>query len=149
LAGWFGILSRVVVGALSDRVPDPLVHLRVSALLLVVLSVSMIFLAFGRGAFLLVGATLMALGLGLAWPGLLLFAALATHQSFASTAAGQMQFGQHSGAVLGPLCFGFVVSHNSFSAAWLTSAVTLMSASFLLYLSARALRRDAPSAVLP
>ena len=140
LAGWFGILSRVVVGALSDRVPDPLMHLRASALLLVVLSVSMIFLAFGRGAFLLIGATLMALGLGLAWPGLLLFAALATHQSFAATAAGHMQFGQHSGAVLGPLCFGLIVAHYSFSSAWLASSVTLLCASLLLFLAARALK---------
>lgn len=143
LAGWFGIMSRVAVGALSDRVPDPLVHLRASALLLVVLALSMAFLAVGRGVFLLVGATLTAFGLGLAWPGLLLFAALATHQRLASRAAGQMQFGQHSGAVIGPLCFGLVVAQQSFAVAWFATAAVVTAAAVLLLAVARILGRQA------
>jgi len=127
VAGWFGIVSRVLVGGLSDRVPNPLVHLRASATFLVILAVSMVCLAVGHGAFLLVGATLMAFGLGLAWPGLLLFAAMATHSGQGSRAAGAMQFGQHSGAVIGPLYFGLLVAHQSFSLAWLVTAASVSS----------------------
>jgi MFS family permease len=140
VAGWFGIGSRVLVGGLSDRVPDPLTHLRASACFLGILAISMVCLAVGHGPFLLIGATLMAFGLGLAWPGLLLFAALATHRNHASRAAGSMQFGQHSGAVLGPLYFGFLVAHRSFSTAWVVTAVCCLVSASLLLLVARALR---------
>lgn len=140
LAGWFGIVSRVLVGAISDRIPNPLVHLRLSAALQVVLAASMVMLALGHGASLLVGATLTAFGIGLAWPGLLMFATLATHQSLAASAAGKMQFGQHSGAVFGPLSFGFIAAHYSFSTAWMIAATALIAACILITFIARSLR---------
>jgi MFS family permease len=132
LAGWLGIVSRVAVGALSDHVPDPLTHLRASAGFLLVLAASMAFLAVGHGAFLLVGATLMAFSLGLSWPGLFVFATLATHRSRAARAASNVQFGQHSGAVIGPAIFGLIVARHSFAIAWTTTAVVVGLAAILM-----------------
>jgi len=143
VSSWLGITSRVCVGVLSDRFPDPLVHLRSAALLLVTGALGMAGLAFGSGDVLLVGATVLSFGLGWSWPGLLHFAALASHPGATARAAGYVQTGTFLGAVLGPLCFGLTASHASFAWAWSGSAVAVVVGAVLLLCSVTGLSRSA------
>jgi hypothetical protein len=53
-AGWLGILSRIVVGALADSVPRPLLHLRLSSALLAVTGVCMVGLVYDIAPILII-----------------------------------------------------------------------------------------------
>ena len=53
-----------------------------------------------------------------------------------------MQTGTFMGALLGPLCFGLVAEHSSFTVAWsVTASTAFLGAGFLLA-SVRQLDRD-------
>jgi MFS family permease len=142
IAGWLGVVMRLAVGAVSDKIADPLVQLRVSAGCLVILGASATALAVADDARAMAAATVLACGLGFAWPGLWMYAALQTHAAHAARVAGQLALGQHSGAVVGPLAFGFVLTHQSFATAWACAAVVGVTAAVMLLLSARLLRGD-------
>ncbi|RHW23796.1 MFS transporter [Nocardioides immobilis] len=133
VGGWVGIVSRVAVGVLSDVWPEPLCHLRATSAMLVAGSLSMVVLGAGGPFGLLLSATLVAFGLGWSWPGLLHHAALATHAHNAAVATSYMQTGTFLGALIGPLCFGFVAQQVSFPAAWFISATSaLLGAAFMM-----------------
>ena len=139
VSGWVGIVSRVGVGALSDRVPNPLVQLRCAIACLTALAASMLLVAHAHGTLLLVIGSVTMFSLGLSWPGPLLFAALLTHQRWPARAAGSMQSGQHFGAVLGPALFGLTVAHGSYARAWEGAAAVVLIAAGALALALRSL----------
>jgi MFS family permease len=133
VAGWVAIGARVVAGAVSDRLPEPMASLRAVAWMLLAGCTGMVGLAFGGSDVVLVGATLVAFGLGWAWPGLLHLAVLRACPESPGLATGYMQTGTFMGALLGPLGFGLVAAQFSFRWAWgLAAAAVLLAAGLLV-----------------
>lgn len=142
LGGWLGFVSRVAVGGLSDRWPTPLQHLRAVAVMTVVAAASLAVLAVGGSEVLLVTATVTVFTVGWAWPGLIHYAVIATHPESPAAATSYMQTGTFLGAVLGPLGFGLLAQHISFTAAWGSSSALLLAAAGFLALGVRSLKRS-------
>jgi MFS family permease len=132
ISGWLGIVSRVLVGVLADRVPRPLFHLKTTVALLMLASTSLAGLAFGRGELVLVSSSFMAFGLGWAWPGLVHYATMATHLDDVARAATHIQTGTFVGAVVGPLGFGLIVSQLSFAWAWASASLAVLTGAALV-----------------
>ena len=147
IGGWLGIAARILVGAFSDRLPDPLLHLRATAVMLTAGCAGMVGLAVGGTHVVLVAATFVAFGLGWSWPGLLQHAAITTHPENPAAATGFMQTGTFLGALLGPLVFGIVAQQSSFSLAWIIAAASTAAGVAFLLASVRQLRRQSASTV--
>ena len=69
-------------------------------------------------------AAVVAFGAGWGWPGLFTFVIAKENPYAPAAATGVTQAGIFSGAVVGPLAFGFMVTSWSYTAAWLVAAVT-------------------------
>jgi MFS family permease len=139
VAGWVAIGARIVAGAVSDRSPEPIASLRAVAWMLLAGFVGMVGLAFGGSDVVLVGATLVAFGLGWAWPGLLHHAVLRAYPESPGLATGYMQTGTFMGALLGPLGFGLMAAQFSFRWAWSFAAGAVLLAAGLLVAGVRQL----------
>jgi MFS family permease len=142
LSSCLGLVSRVVVGGLSDRWPDPFSHLWAVVGMLTVSVASTVFLAFGGVEFMLIAAMIAAFTIGWAWPGLIHYAVIATHANSPALATSYMQSGTFAGAVLGPLGFGLLADYVSFTAAWIAAGLTVLVAVLFLTAGVRSLRRN-------
>jgi MFS family permease len=124
------VLVRVVSGVLADRRRGR--NLPVVSAYLVSGAVGMAVLSFDHVPALLVG-TLVAFGIGWAWPGLLLFAVVRVGRDSPAAASGTIQAGAFVGGAFGPALFGILVSATSFETAWrVVAALMLLSASLLV-----------------
>lgn len=137
-----GVISRVLVGTLSDRWPQPIRHLNAVAIMLSIAGVSMGILGLGRTEPVLFGATLVFFALGWSWPGLVHYAVLVTHSASPALATTYMQMGTFLGSVLGPLAFGLIADYGSFVTAWLVAAVSVSSSAAFLSWGTRRLAVD-------
>lgn len=143
-----GVVSRVLVGALSDRWPRPIKHLNAVAIMLSVAGVCMGALGMGRSEPVLLIATLIFFALGWSWPGLVHYAVLVTHSESPALATTYMQMGTFMGSVLGPLGFGLIADYGSFTTAWMIAAISvLFSAAFLSWGSKRLSRDIGPTQI--
>jgi predicted MFS family arabinose efflux permease len=95
----------------------------------------------GQTASLVAGA-LVALGIGWAWPGLLLFAVVRIGRDTPAAAAGWLQAGAFAGGATGPVLFGGAVASHGYRFAWLAAAVVLVVAAVLLVFARGMFRRD-------
>ncbi len=141
VGGWLGIVSRIIVGIVSDRLWGALTHLQLAAGLLFVGAIGTAGLAVGHGSVVLVTSAILAFSLGWAWPGLLHHAALSTHAERPGQATGYMQTGTYLGAVIGPVSFGFLAEEVSFGWAWALSSVVVFAAALALLASVGELHR--------
>lgn len=136
-----GISSRIGVGWLADRLGRA--HLPIIATMLAIGAAGYLVLAAGAVHPALVFAgTLLAFGAGWGWPGLLMFAVVRLNPDSPGNASGILSAGTASGAVLGPMSFGLVVTAASFTAAWLMSAGLAALAAVLVLLSRTVVRRE-------
>ncbi|WP_308252180.1 MFS transporter [Pseudonocardia sp. KRD291] len=78
------------------------------------------------GAPALVVGTILAFGLGWAWPGLLQFAVVRLNPSAPAAATSIVQVGVYAGGFGGPIVFGTLAAHVSFPVAWTVSAVVML-----------------------
>jgi MFS family permease len=133
IGGWLVIGGRIVAGLASDRIPRPLAHIRTVAWMLLTCGAGMTVLAWEGSYASIVAATLVAMGLGWSWPGLLHHAVITTYPVGRARAASMMQTGTYLVSVIGPLGFGLTADLASFPAAWASSsALAMVSALFLL-----------------
>jgi MFS family permease len=102
-------------------------------------------LAVGGADSFLLGATLVAFGLGWSWPGLLHHAALKAYPESPALATGYMQTGTFLGALVGPLTFGLVVEHASYRWAWSMAAAAVLLAAGLVLAVVGQLGRTLPT----
>jgi MFS family permease len=124
------VLVRVLSGALADRRNGR--NLPVVSAYLVVGAVGMVVLSYDHVPSVLVG-TLVAFGIGWAWPGLLLFAVVRVGRDSPAAASGAIQAGAFAGGACGPALFGLLVTVTSYETAWrAVAAVTLLSALLLV-----------------
>lgn len=130
-----GLASRLVAGAVADRVRPDL--LRMVAAMLGLGSVGFGLLALGHPLTFLVGL-LLGFGAGWAWPGVFNYAVAARFEDRVATATSVTQTGVYLGAAAGPLAFGLLVEHWGASIAWLTGcAVMVLATATLLVVRAR------------
>jgi predicted MFS family arabinose efflux permease len=138
-ASALSVLVRVLSGALADRRHGR--NLPVVSAYLVAGAVGMVVLSFDHVPALLVG-TVVAFGIGWAWPGLLLFAVVRVGRDSPAAATGAIQAGAFAGGACGPALFGLLVAATSFETSWrVSAAVTLLSA-LLLVVARRMFVRD-------
>ena len=102
------------------------------------------------GAPALIIGTVLAFGLGWAWPGLLQFAVVRLNPSAPAAATSIVQVGVYAGGFGGPIVFGWLATHASFPAAWSVAAVAMVVSAALMVLGRRMLlahaaRRPAPA----
>jgi predicted MFS family arabinose efflux permease len=98
-------------------------------------------MSLGQPAALVAGA-LVALGIGWAWPGLLLFAVVRIGRDTPAAAAGWLQAGAFAGGATGPVLFGGAVAVYGYRLSWLGAALMLVVAATLLVLARGMFRRD-------
>ncbi len=133
-----GISVRLLAGLRADRRGGG--HLRVVAVMLALGSVAFALFATGRPG-VIVAAVPLAFGAGWAWPGLFNLAVVLANPGSPAAATGITQTGTYLGAVAGPLAFGFLAEHVSFTAAWLVAAAAAAGASAAIWTGRAMLRR--------
>jgi MFS family permease len=137
IGGWLVIGGRIAAGVVSDRVPRPFAHVRAVAWMLLACGAGMAVLAWAGSDAAVVVATLVAMGFGWSWPGLLHHAVISTHPDSPTRATSLMQTGTYLGSVAGPLAFGLAADRWSFSVAWTGSAVMAGGAALSLIAGVR------------
>lgn len=137
------IITRVVSGAVSDRLSTG--HLRLCAGLLVVGSIGIAMLATGRPAWMAAGALV---GLAGTWGfgGVFWFALVRAYPDAPGQASGAIAPGVLGGSTAGPVVFGFIADSAGFAVAWtFIGVVALVAAGAALVCSRKLARRQASS----
>ena len=81
--------------------------------------------------------TLIAIGAGWGWNGLLTLAVVSTYPQAPARASGYIVLGAGVGGVLGPILFGFTAQRIGYGPAWLAAGVCFFAAAALLFVLAR------------
>jgi predicted MFS family arabinose efflux permease len=130
------IASRLLIGFLADRWVRGHEVIMITILLLGALAlVGLAGTAQNPG--LLVPATLLAFVAAWGWPGIFNFTVARLNPRAPAAATAITQTGIFVGGVLGPAAFGAIAERASFTAAWLTAAVSCASAAITILLSRR------------
>ena len=114
-----GISMRLLAGARADRRGGR--HLPVVSVLLLGGTLGYLLLAPGLVITHLLGAG-VAFGSGWAWPGLFNLAVVRLNPGAPAAATGITQTGVYTGALAGPILFGFVVEGAGYGLAWVLAA---------------------------
>jgi MFS family permease len=144
-AGWLlvagsisGVVCRVAGGLMSDR--HPTWTLYTVAVMLALGSVGYVVMAMGNLSLVPVGI-LLAYGAGFGWGGLVFLATVRLNPNAPAAATGIVSAGGASGAALGPLLFGYIVTGTTYEIAWLVaSLVALLAAAQTLFARSLLLR---------
>lgn len=131
-----GLSMRLLHGWLADRRDGG--HVAVVAGSLALGAGGLALLAVPGTPALVVG-TILAFGLGWAWPGLLQFAVVRLNPHEPAAATSIVQVGVYAGGFTGPIGFGFVAAHGSYPAAWLGAAGAMLIAAALMVVGRRML----------
>jgi MFS family permease len=123
LAGAGSVIARVVTGIQADRRGHS--HFVIVAAMLSTGVAGYLALAVGSAtgiaAFFVAGAV-VAFAAGWGWNGLFNFAVAHSYSRAPARATGVTQAGGRLAGVVGPLAFGLVVTHGSYTVAWLMAA---------------------------
>ena len=131
-----GISMRLWSGWISDRrVGDPLTLV---AFLLAGGTVGYALMSVGW-MWLFVPGVALAFGLGWSWPAMFQFAVSRRNPATAAAATGVTQSGVYLGGVTGPIVFGLIVDHGTYTAAWLTAGTAAACAAVGISLGRRVL----------
>lgn len=120
-----GLAMRILHGWMADRRSGG--HMAFVAGSLLSGTVGLVLLAFPGPITLVVGVVL-GFGLGWSWPGLLQFAVVRLNPAAPAAATAIVQLGVYAGGFVGPIGFGFLATHASFTAAWLVAAAAMLIA---------------------
>jgi MFS family permease len=120
-----GLVMRMLHGWLADRRRGG--HVAYVAGSLLSGAVGLVLLAF-PGPVALVAGVVLGFGLGWSWPGLLQFAVVRLNPAAPAAATAIVQVGVYAGGFLGPIGFGFLATHASFTTAWFVSAAAMLVA---------------------
>jgi MFS family permease len=133
-----GVATRLVAGVRADRRGRN--YLRGVAVMLAAGALGVLLLAFGSPVLFAAGAPL-AFGAGWGWPGLFILAVVTLNRSAPAAATSLTQTGTSAGCVLGPLGFGLLVGHTSYTVAWLANGAVLLLAAGVILLGRRQVLR--------
>lgn len=137
-----GLVLRLLHGWLADRRTGGHINVVAASMLLGAIGVGLLAVP---GPVALVVGTVLAFGLGWAWPGLLQFAVVRLNPSAPAAATSVVQVGTYAGAFLGPMVFGLLATHSSFGTAWMACAAMMVVAAVAMLVGRRMLlaHRDA------
>ncbi|AUI51461.1 MFS transporter [Arthrobacter crystallopoietes] len=139
-AALLGLLIRVFLGALMDRMPTRSPYILI-ANLLVAGVFGYLLLSVGSHPLIVIGS-LLAFGAGWTWTGLLHFAVVRDNRLAAASATGAVQTGLSLGSAVGPLLFGFLVSATSYSTAWVVAGMVALAAAITFRIGRRLIRKS-------
>ncbi|GAA4550845.1 hypothetical protein GCM10023175_41680 [Pseudonocardia xishanensis] len=120
-----GLVMRMLHGWLADRREGA--HVAFVAASLLSGAVGLALLAIPGPVTLIVGVVL-GFGLGWSWPGLLQFAVVRLNPAAPAAATAIVQVGVYAGGFIGPVGFGFLATHGSFTLAWFVAAGAMVLA---------------------
>jgi MFS family permease len=140
VASAVGLAVRVGAGWHSDRRASG--RLRIVVAMLVAGACGFGLLALADPGWPFVAGALLAFGLGWGWPGVFNFAIVDIHRQAPAAATGITQTGTYAGSAAGPLAFGLVVEHGSYTTAWLCSAGIVLAAAAAMHAGRPALVRE-------
>lgn len=140
-----GIVARVGWGWVADR--SKIDHFHIVIGLLVLGSLGLVMLGMVSSMAGLVVVTVLVFATAWAWPGVFNFAVVSRLPHAPAMATGITGTGQFAGGIIGPLGFGLLVQHRSYTAAWLFAAISVFLAAGFMYVGSRmlsaAIRPDA------
>jgi MFS family permease len=141
-----GVAARIGAGWLGDRLGRQ--SLLIVATMLGMGAIGYVGLAFADEPVLIVASAALAFGGGWGWAGLMLLAVSQLAPTQPGRAMGIVQVGPMSGAVAGPLIFGFVAEELGFSAAWGIAALLAIIGGLIILATRSRVRpqRDAHAA---
>ena len=139
-ASALGFAVRVGAGWHSDRLTSG--RLRSVVAMLVSGACGFGLLALAEPGWSFAAGALLAFGLGWGWPGVFNFAIVDIHRQAPAAATGITQTGTYAGSAAGPLAFGLVVEHGSYTAAWLGAAGLVLAAAAAMQAGRPALVRE-------
>lgn len=134
VASALSIVIRVVGGWIADRRSGT--GFGQAAVLLLVGMVGYGLLAAGRPSMILMAA-MFAYGAGWGWPGLYHFGGVRYRPETPGAVTGIIRTGSASGATLGPVVFGLVLTWGGYSWAWGTVATGAGLSAIMMYLASR------------
>ncbi|SDG10137.1 MFS transporter [Pseudonocardia oroxyli] len=120
-----GLVMRMLHGHLADRRSGA--HIAFVAGSLLSGAVGLALLAV-PGPVTLIAGVVLGFGLGWSWPGLLQYAVVRLNPSAPAAATAIVQVGVYAGGFVGPIGFGFLATHASFTVAWFVSAAAMLVA---------------------
>ncbi|MCY4068858.1 MAG: MFS transporter [Acidimicrobiaceae bacterium] len=135
-----GIASRLAMGAGADRAGLNPFHMLTT--MFGVAALAFVGLATGSATVLYLSLP-FAFATSFAWPGLFHLAMLRSNPSAPGAATGITMTGNFTGAVIGPLLFGWLVETSSYGWGWGFAALTSAVASLVMALSGRLISRRA------
>lgn len=141
-AGATAIVVRITSGFRADR--RGRAHLPAVASLLGIGVIGYGGIAAGSATglhWLFVAGALIAFGAGWGWNGLFNLAIVRSHLEAPARATATTQVGGRLAAALGPLVFGAVASHGSYTAAWLITAASAMAGAGIIVYGRHLLRQ--------
>jgi MFS family permease len=133
------IAARVLTGHRADIRRGR--NLPVVAGQMAVGGISLAFVSFDNVPMLWIAA-ILAFGVGWAWPGLMLFAAVRVGRDAPGAATGTIQAGAFLGGASGPALFGLLVAYSGYVIAWRASSLCMLLAAGLVLVSRRMFHRD-------
>ena len=137
LGSAISITSRLIAGTVADRRKGNLLGL--VAAMLAAGAVSYLVFAWRVPASHWIGLSI-AFGAGWAWLGVFNLAVVRANPNSPGRATGITQSGTYVGASMGPLIFGLLADHASYSAAWIVAAFIAIGASLAVLHARRSLR---------
>ena len=138
VASGLPIATRIAAGYMADRFESG--HLRVVSLLLGTSTLGYLAAATGSKVLVPLGA-MFALGVGWAWSGLMVHSVIRAYRDSPGAATGMTSGGLNVGGVVGPLAFGLLVEHGSYTAGFLMIAACALMAAIAADLGRRRLIR--------
>lgn len=124
-----GIISRLFSGIRADIRGTK--HFEAVAMMLSLGSIGFLALATESPLLFPFGAA-VAFGLGWGWPGLLIFSTIQRSSAYPAEGTAYIQIGSSIGCVVGPLLFGILADHFSYSVAWIYTTINLVAAAACL-----------------
>ncbi|WP_353247929.1 MFS transporter [Salinisphaera sp. T31B1] len=146
LGGCAAAVVRVAIGVHADRGRSS--YLAVVAALLGIGSLAYLMLAASTLTLpmLLIPGILVAFGAGWGWNGLFNLAIVRRYPTQAARATGITSVGARTGGVVGPAVFGIVVTHGSYTLAWLIAAASATAGASIILVGRRWLDTSAQPA---
>jgi MFS family permease len=133
------LITRILSGYFADRRRGN--HLTVVAAMLMIGAIGYLLLSIGSPQ-LVIFAGILAYAAGWGWNGVFNYAITKTHPGSIAHATGITQAGLYCGSLFGPLLFGVLVDHYSFSVAWQVNAIFAVIGGIAMWTGRRALRSE-------
>ncbi len=132
-------ITRILSGYFADRRRGN--HLTVVSVMLLIGAIGYLLLSLGNPG-LVIFAGILAYAAGWGWNGVFNFAITKTHPGSTAHATGITQAGLYCGSLFGPLLFGVLVDHFSFTVAWRVNAIFAVIGGIAMLIGRRALQRE-------